>query len=249
MSQTTVTPGIQLLERFSDWQSAARLIDHTLLEPDSTRSQVIQFCEEAAAFGFASVFVHQTWAALAVSIVEGSGVRVGVPVGFPHGDSFTSVKRFEANEALRLGVSEIDMVLNIARLKSGERSQVQSDIVAVSNTVHSAGGLVKVILETSLLTLDEKIIACQLSLAAGADFVKTSTGFAGEGANIDDVALMRGVVGDKMGVKASGGIRTAGDVLAMVNAGANRIATSAGMRILQELGAPVTDTSPKVLAY
>src|SRR5437588_3076654 len=152
MSQTTVTPGVQLLERFPDWQSAARLIDHTLLEPDATRSQVIQFCEEATAFGFASVFVHQTWAALAVSIVEGSGVRVGVPVGFPHGASLTSVKRFEADEALRLGISEIDMVLNIARLKSGERTQVQSDIVAVTNVVHDAGGIVKVILETSLLT-------------------------------------------------------------------------------------------------
>ena len=249
MSQITVTPGVQLLERFSDWQSAARLIDHTLLEPDATRSQVTQVCEEAAVFGFAAVFVYQTWAALAVAILDGSRVRVGVPVGFPHGASFTSVKRFEAEEALRVGVSEIDMVLNVARLKSGERAQVQSDILNVAGTVHDGGGILKVILETSLLTIDEKIVACQLALAAGADFVKTSTGFAGGGATIDDVALMRGVVGDKMGVKASGGIRTAAEVLAMVNAGANRIGTSSGMQILQDLGASVPAGSRKSALY
>jgi deoxyribose-phosphate aldolase len=239
MSQLIATPGVQFLEKFPDWQSAARLIDHTLLESDATRSEVIRFCEEAVAFGFASVFVHQSWAALAVSVTSGSGVKVGVPIGFPHGASLTTVKRMEAEEAFRLGASEIDMVLNIGRLKSGDRASVQADIVGVRQVVHANGGVLKVILETSLLTIDEKIVACQLSLAAGADFVKTSTGFAGGGATVDDIALMRGVVGDRMGVKASGGIRSAANALAMTNAGADRIGTSAGLEIIHELGAPI----------
>lgn len=249
MSQVTISAGVALLEKFPDWQSAARLIDHTLLEPDVRRSQVIQLCEEAAAYGFASVFVNQTWAALAASIVAGSGVKLGVPVGFPQGASLTSVKRFEAEEALRVGATELDMVLNLGRLKSGDRAHVQADIRGVAELVHDNGGIVKVILETSLLTIDEKIVACQLSLAAGADFVKTSTGFAGGGATIDDVALMRGVVGDRMGVKASGGIRSAGDALAMVNAGANRIGTSSGVSIILDLGAPVAPAAKQSSVY
>ena len=238
MSQLTISAGVEFLEKFPDWQYAARLFDHTLLEPDATRSQIVQLCEEAAAFGFAAVFVHQTWVALAWSIVAGSGVKVGVPVGFPQGASLTSVKRHEAEEALRIGASEIDMVLNIGRLKSGDRALVQNDIVGVSRLVHANGGTLKVILETSLLTIDEKIVACQLSLAAGADFVKTSTGCAGGGATVDDIALMRGVVGDKMGVKASGGIRSAAEALTMINAGASRIGTRSAVSIVHELGAP-----------
>ncbi len=249
MSQLTTIPGLQLVDRFPDWQFAARLIDHTLLEPDATYSQVVNFCEEGAAYGFASVFVHQTWAALAASIVSGTRVKIGVPVGFPLGASLTSVKRFEAEEALRLGASEIDMVLNIGRLKSGERAQVRADIHGVAEVVHGNGGMLKVILETSMLTIDEKIVACQLALAAGADFVKTGTGFAGGGATIEDIALMRGVVGDKMGVKASGGIRSASDMLAMVNAGANRIGTSAGTAIIHELGAPSLAIPNELSAY
>src|SRR5436309_8550554 len=173
MSQATISPGIPLLERFPDWQSAARLIDHTLLDPDATKSQVLRFCDEAVDYGFASVFVQPTWTALAVSAVAGSGVKIGAPVGFPQGASLTSVKRFEAEEALRLGASEIDMVLNIGRLKSGDRSYVFSDISGVAEVIHAAGGTLKVILETCFLTIDEKIVACQLSEAAHADFVKT----------------------------------------------------------------------------
>src|SRR5436305_4660963 len=237
MSQVTITPGIAVLGRFPDWQSAARLIEHTLLDPDATRSQVIQFCQDAVAYGFASVFVHPSWTALAVSVVAGSDVRVGAPVGFPQGASLTSVKRFEAEESLRLGASEIDMVLNVGRLKSGDRTYVFADISGVAEVIHAAGGTLKVILETCFLTIDEKIVGCQLSEAAHADFVKTSTGFAGGGSTIDDIALMRGVVGERLGVKASGGIRSAADALAAVNAGANRIGTSAGGDIIRELGA------------
>jgi deoxyribose-phosphate aldolase len=249
MSQVTITPGIAFLDRFPDWQSAARLIDHTLLDPDATKSQVLQFCDEAIDYGFASVFVQPTWTALAVSAVAGSGVKIGAPVGFPQGASLTSVKRFEAEEALRLGASEIDMVLNIGRLKSGDRSYVSADIAGVAEVVHAAGGRLKVILETCFLTIDEKIVACQLSEAAHADFVKTSTGFAGGGSTIDDIALMRGVVGERLGVKASGGIRTAADALAAVNAGASRIGTSAGVEIIRELGARTDSASNPVSSY
>jgi deoxyribose-phosphate aldolase len=249
MSQVTISPGVALLDRFPDWQSAAKLIDHTLLDPDATKSQVVDFCEAAVAYGFASVFVQPTWTALAVALVAGSGVRVGAPVGFPQGASLTSVKRFEAEEALRLGASEIDMVLNIGRLKSGDRAQVLSDIAGVAEVVHAAGGTLKVILEACFLTIDEKIVACQLSEAAHADFVKTSSGFAVGGSTIDDIALMRGVVGERLGVKASGGIRSAADALAAVNAGANRIGTSAGVEIICELGARIGPGSPPFSGY
>jgi deoxyribose-phosphate aldolase len=236
MSQSTLAhpaEGVQL-----SWQETARRIDHTLLKPEATRQQIITLCEEAAAFHFACAFVHQVWAPLAVSILRGTGVKVGVPAGFPHGASFTSVKRLEALEALKLGASEVDMVLNIGALKSGDKKTVENDIAGVAAVVHANGGILKVILETSLLSLDEKLIACQLALVANADFVKTSTGFAGGGATVDDIALMRGVVGDNAGVKASGGVRSATDATAMIQAGANRIGTSAGVAIVRDLGAP-----------
>jgi deoxyribose-phosphate aldolase len=245
MSESTLTLPAEATAQLS-WQDAAKLIDHTLLKPEATRDQIIRLCEEAAAYGFACAFVHQTWAPLAVSVLRGTGVKVGVPVGFPQGASFTTVKRFEADEALRVGASEVDMVINIGALKSGDRKVVSRDIEGVAEIVHAGGGLLKVILETSLLSLDEKLVACQLSLAAKADFVKTSTGFAGGGATVDDIALMRGVVGDKAGVKASGGVRTAADALAMVHAGANRIGTSAGVAIVRDLGAP--ELSPAQLS-
>jgi deoxyribose-phosphate aldolase len=240
MSQTTLTHPAEVAPL--SWQEAARLIDHTLLKPEATREQVIKLCEEAATFSFACAFVHQIWAPLAVSILRGTGVKVGVPAGFPQGASFTSVKRFEALEALKVGVAEVDMVLNIGALKSGDKKTVENDIAGVAEVVHTNGGILKVILETSLLSLDEKLVACQLALAARADFVKTSTGFAGGGATVDDIALMRGVVGDKAGVKASGGVRTPADAMAMVHAGANRIGTSAGVAIVRDLGAPAYGT-------
>jgi deoxyribose-phosphate aldolase len=235
MSQTLTHPAevAQL-----SWQEAAQLVDHTLLKPEATREQVIRLCEEAAAYSFACAFVHQVWAPLAVSVLRGTSVKVGIPAGFPQGASFTSVKRLEALEGLKIGAAEVDMVLNIGALKSDDKRAVEADIAGVAEIVHGNGGILKVILETSLLSLDEKLVACQLALAASADFVKTSTGFAGGGATVDDIALMRGVVGDKAGVKASGGVRTAADALAMVQAGANRIGTSAGVAIVRALGAP-----------
>lgn len=236
MPSTVLTAPVT--QELTSWESVASIIDHTLLKPEATRQQVEGLCREAAHYRFACAFVHQIWAAAAVSILQGSGVKVGVPVGFPQGASFTAVKRFEALESLKIGAYDIDMVLNIGALKSGEHKAVEADIRGVAEIVHDFGGILKVILETSLLSLDEKIVACQLSVAAGADYVKTSTGFAGGGATVDDIALMRGVVGEKLGVKASGGVRSANDAMAMVKAGASRLGTSAGVSIVKELGAP-----------
>ncbi len=220
------------------WQEVAHVIDSTLLRADTSRAQVVHLCEEAAHFGFASVFVHPSYVALAVNLLRNTPVKVGTPVGFPLGAALTTVKRFEAREALRLGADELDMVMNIGALKSGNRGVVQADVSGVVDIAHEAGAVVKVILETSLLTLEEKIAACELAVAARADFVKTSTGDATGGATVDDVALMRGVVGSRAGVKAAGGIRTAGDVARMLAAGADRIGTSTAAAIMAELGAP-----------
>ncbi|MBI2682921.1 MAG: deoxyribose-phosphate aldolase [Acidobacteriales bacterium] len=236
MSHSTLSPSIVVPS--GPLSVLASCIDHTLLEPDVTGAQIERHCAEALEHGFACVFVNPCWAALSAHLLHGSSVRVGVPIAFPLGASTTSTKRIEAEEALRLGATEIDMVLNIGALRSGDRNLVEQDIRGVSEVVHSGGGLLKVILETALLTLDEKLVACQLAMAAGADYVKTSTGFGPGGATADDVALMRGVVGDKLGVKASGGIRTAADALAMLQAGASRIGTSAGVSILQGLSSP-----------
>ncbi len=222
----------------NDWRAIARVIDHTLLRPEATRAQIIRVCEEAVHFGFNAVFVHPSYVAVAGKILRDTPVKVGTPIGFPQGATLTTVKRFEALEALRLGAHELDMVLNIGALKSGCAEFVGSDICAVVEVAHDAGAIVKVILETCLLTRDEKIQACELAVAAGADFVKTSTGLAGGGATVDDVKLMRSVVGKRTGVKASGGIRRAAELQAMLEASANRIGTSSGVAIMAELGAP-----------
>ena len=223
----------------ADWRQIAAVIEHTLLKPDATRDQVEKLCQEAAKYRFACAFVHQVWASTAVAILAGTGVSVGVPVGFPQGASFTTIKRMEAFEALKMGVQDVDMVINIGALKSGDRTTVENDIRGVAEVTHAFGGTLKVILETAMLTLEEKLLACQISVVAGADYLKTSTGFGGGGATIDDVALMRGVAGDKLGVKASGGVRTAQDALAMIRAGASRLGTSAGVTIVKELGADI----------
>jgi len=236
--QTPVVPGAEAKRGSRSWLSIAQAIDHTLLKPDATRQQIVQLCEEAARYKFASACVNQCWVALAASILHGTGVKVDTTAGFPLGAQLTTVKRYETAELIRLGAGEIDMVLNLGALKSGDRTLVQADIAGVTEVAHDGGAMVKVILETSLLTLDEKIIACELSVAAQADFVKTSTGFAGGGATVEDVALMRGVVGQRAGVKASGGIRTAANALAMLEAGADRLGTSSAIPILRELGAP-----------
>ena len=222
---------------FLDWAEVARFIDHSRIQPGVTQPQVISLCEEALHFSFASVFVNPTHVAMVASRLRSSAVKVGSTVGFPLGANLTSTKRAEAADLVLLGAQELDMVINIAALKAKDRVLVENDIRAVAEVAHGAGAILKVILETCLLTVDEKILACELAVAAGADFVKTSTGLNGAGATVDDVALMRGVVGNRAGVKASGGIRTAEGLAAMVKAGANRVGTSSGLQIMQELGA------------
>ncbi|HXX20499.1 MAG TPA: deoxyribose-phosphate aldolase [Candidatus Acidoferrum sp.] len=215
------------------WQGIARIIDHTNLRPDATPSHIVRLCEEAREFGFGSVMINPCYVELSCSQLRGSPVKVGAVVGFPLGATLTSVKVFEAAEAMKLGAREIDMVMNIGALKGSERELVLADIRAVVDLVHAQAGLAKVILETGLLTGEEKVQACELSERAGADFVKTSTGFLGGVATVEDVALMRRTV--KIGVKASGGIRTASDARAMIEAGANRLGTSSGVSIIREL--------------
>ena len=215
------------------WQGIASIIDHTLLRPEATPSQVIRLCQEAREFRFCSVMVNPCYVSLASSQLQGSDVKIGAVVGFPLGATLSSVKVFEAAETMKLGAREIDMVMNIGALKAGEREVVSADIRAVAEVVHAQKALLKVILETGLLTNDEKLLACELAEKAEADFVKTSTGFLGGVATVEDVALMRRAV--KIGVKASGGIRTAADARAMIEAGANRLGTSSGVNIIREL--------------
>lgn len=221
-----------------DWRSAACVIDHTLLHPDATHDRIVQLCREAAAYGCAAVCIHPCWVPLAVSLLRPTPVKVCSVVGFPHGATLTSVKRTEAAELLRLGADELDMVINIGALKSGDSARVLADIRGVAEIARTAGALLKVILETALLTRDEKILACRISLEAGVDFVKTSTGFAEAGATVEDVALLRQTVGNRAGVKASGGIHTAAQFAAMLAAGADRIGASDSVAILRQLGAP-----------
>jgi deoxyribose-phosphate aldolase len=226
-----------------DWRQAARIIDHTLLKPDATRAQLTRLCCEAAAYGFYSVCVNPANIAHCHAELRGTGVAVCAVIGFPLGATTTTAKLAEASDALRLGARELDMVLNIGALKGGEHEMVQMEMRALARLCHASGARLKVILETALLTHEEKILACNLALAAEADFVKTSTGFAtipsgASGATVEDVELMRSVVGERMGVKASGGIRGARELLAMVEAGANRIGASASVAIVREFGAP-----------
>jgi len=225
----------QASNEFVSGQRLASMIDHTNLRPEATRDHIARLCREAREFGFAAVVVNPAYVELASSELTGSEVKVATVVGFPLGATLSSVKRFEASEALKLGAREIDMVLNIGALKSGQQELVRSDIQGVAGVTHEQGGLLKVILETVLLTDEEKKLACELSVQSGADFVKTSTGFLGGGATLADVKLMRGIVGPSIGVKASGGIRTVSEAKAMIEAGANRIGTSSGVKIIQEL--------------
>ena len=215
------------------WQDLARIIDHTNLRPEATSDQIIQLCTEAREFGFCTVMVNPCHIALVHTNLHGSDVKAAAVVGFPLGATMTSVKVFETREALKIGAREIDMVMNIGALKEGNRELVSSDIKAVADAAHGENALLKVILEMGLLTHDEKLAACEISEKAGADFVKTSTGFLGGAATIEDVALMRRAV--TIGVKASGGIRTASDARRMIEAGANRLGTSSGVNIIREL--------------
>ncbi|MGC2617683.1 MAG: deoxyribose-phosphate aldolase [Acidobacteriaceae bacterium] len=218
-------------------EQLAAAIDHTLLKPEATREQVVQLCREAAEHRFACAMVNPGWTALAYSELAGTGIPVGVVVGFPLGASLGSTKREEAATLVKLGAHDVDMVINVGLLKSGESQALQQEIHGVVEVVHDAGAIVKVILETCLLSVEEKLRASDLAIAAGADFLKTSTGFSMGGATPQDVALMRGVAGGRCGVKASGGIRTLADARKMLEAGANRIGASAGVAILAELKA------------
>jgi len=214
------------------------MIDHTLLKPEGTRAQIEKLCAEAGKYEFASVCVNGVWVPLAAQLLHGTPVKVCTVVGFPLGATPTSVKRFEAAELIRAGAQEIDMVMNVGAMKSGDRARVEADIHGVADAVHKSGASLKVILENVLLTEDEKVAACEICVATGAEFVKTSTGFSSGGATAEDVALMRKTVGSRAGVKAAGGIRTAADFRKMVDAGANRIGASASLAILKELGMP-----------
>jgi len=214
-----------------DWAS---LIDHTLLKPEASEADIRRLCDEAAQFGFASVCVNPTWVKRAAEILRGTGVPVCTVIGFPLGATLPDVKAYEARRAIFNGAREVDMVINVGALKSGDDCSVEDDIRAVVEAGHENGVLVKVIIETALLTDEEKVRACLASKNAGADFVKTSTGFAKGGATVEDVSLMRRTVGSALGVKASGGVKGIDDARAMFEAGATRIGASVGVKIAQE---------------
>lgn len=214
--------------------NVAAMIDHTLLKPDASRAEVETLCREAAQFHFATVCVNPTWVATCARLLRGTPVKVTSVVGFPLGATTPDVKNYETRRALFDGAGEIDMVINVGALKSGDLRTVEHDIEGVAAPCREAGAVSKVIIEAALLTDEEKVTACTLSKAAGADYVKTSTGFGPGGATVADVALMRRVVGEEMGVKAAGGVRDLESVKAMIAAGATRIGASAGVRIVQE---------------
>lgn len=231
-------------QALSSSAALAAVLDHTLLKPDATRAQVMQLCQEAAEHRFACAMVNPYWTAVAADALTGTGVPVGVVIGFPLGATLSASKRDEAARVVKLGAHDVDMVLNVGLLKSGTKEDfeaVRQDIRGVVELAHGGGAIVKVILETCLLTFEEKLRASELALAAGADYLKTSTGFASGGATTDDIALMRGVAGSRAGVKASGGIRSLADATAMLQAGASRIGASASVRILGELSGRVQE--------
>ena len=220
----------------------AGMIDHTLLKPDATATEVEKLCSEAKKYNFASVCINPSYVALCAKLVKGTEVKVCTVIGFPLGATSTASKAFETEQAIRDGAQEVDMVMNVGMLKSGEYEYVENDIFAVVSTAKRYRMLTKVILETGFLSDEEKIKACVLAKRAGADFVKTSTGFGKGGATVGDIALMRRVVGSAMGVKASGGVRSREDALAMVASGADRIGASASVKIVS--GEAVAD-APK----
>lgn len=221
-----------------DWAS---LIDHTLLKPEASESDIKKLCNEAIEFGFASVCVNPSWVKRAAEFLRGSTVPVCTVIGFPLGATLPDVKAYEARRSIFNGAREVDMVINIGALKSGDDCAVEDDIRAVAEAAHENGVLLKVIIETALLTDEEKVRACLASKNAGADFVKTSTGFAKGGATADDVALMRRTVGRNLGVKASGGVKGIEDARAMFEAGATRIGASVGVKIAQEASGVKSD--------
>jgi deoxyribose-phosphate aldolase len=218
-------------------RALAGVIDHTLLKPEATREQIAKLCEEANRYRFACAMVNPVWVSTAVGVLSGTGIPVGVVIGFPLGASLVSTLRQEAAALTRLGARELDMVIPIGQLKSGNHHAVHHAVHAAATVAHHHGALLKVILETALLSVEEKLRGGEIAILGGADFLKTSTGFASAGATPADVALLRGLAGARCGVKASGGIRTLADVRALLEAGANRIGASASVAIVRELGA------------
>jgi deoxyribose-phosphate aldolase len=222
-------------------REVARYIDHTLLKPDATRDEILKVCEEGVRYGFASVCINPIWVREAACALRGSGVKVCTVIGFPLGANAPDTKSYEARRAIFDGASELDMVINVGALKSGDHDLVSRDIRGIVEVAHEVGYICKVIIETALLTDDEKVSACLIAKEAGADFVKTSTGFSTGGATVADVALMRRAVGGQMGVKASGGVRDLKQAQEMIRAGATRIGASVGVKIIQEVaGSPVS---------
>jgi deoxyribose-phosphate aldolase len=215
-------------------EDIAKLIDHTLLKPEATAGQIRALCEEAAHFGFASVCINPCYVPLAADLVRGSTVKVCTVVGFPLGATLAPVKVFETEQALKNGAEEIDMVINVGALKSSDNEAVEADICGVVDASHRGDAICKVILEMALLTGEEKIRACRAAMNCDADYVKTSTGFGPGGATVEDVALMRSIVGPEMGIKAAGGIRTLAALEAMLAAGATRIGSSSGVKIIED---------------
>ena len=227
-------------------EAVASLIDHTLLKPEATQADIVRLCAEALEYKFASVCINPCWVSVAAEALDGSPVRVCTVIGFPLGANDPRTKCAEADLAMSRGAQEIDMVQNIGALRSGDYHLVYKEIGDIAEVAHSYGGFLKVILETCLLSEQEKINVCGFAKQSHADFVKTSTGFSTGCATVADVALMRRAVGEKMGVKASGGIRTLEQLRAMVAAGANRIGASAGVSIMRELNADLPGPFPIV---
>jgi deoxyribose-phosphate aldolase len=213
--------------------SLPHMIDHTLLKPEATQDQIAQLCYEARKYGFASVCINPGNVKLCAELLKGSGIPVCTVVGFPLGATSTEAKVFETQQAIRDGATEVDMVINVGALKSRDYESVERDIASIARICHANNAILKVIIEAALLIDEEKVVACQLAKVAGADFVKTSTGFGPGGATVEDVALMRRVVGPTMGIKAAGGIRTYEDAQKMIAAGATRIGASASIKIVQ----------------
>ena len=237
-STAPLTPAAFAAQSLSSPRQLAAVIDHTLLKPDATHAHVLQLCREAAEHGFACAMVNPTWAEAAVQALAGTGIPVGAVVGFPLGSNSAETKLAEAEQLLRAGVHDVDVVLNVGRLKSGRPEDLRlitSELRSLADRVHAHGGILKVILETCLLSFEEKLRAADLVLAAGADFLKTSTGFSSGGATVDDIHLLHDKAAGQAEVKASGGIRSLADATSMLRAGATRIGASASVRILHEL--------------
>ncbi|MGP0222652.1 MULTISPECIES: deoxyribose-phosphate aldolase [unclassified Paenarthrobacter] len=217
----------------SNQAGIASYIDHTLLKPEASEAEILKVCAEAVEYKFKSVCVNPIWVKTVAKALKGSGVLTCAVVGFPLGATPTDVKAFEARGAVLDGANEIDMVVNMASARENDKGALVEDIAAVAETVHAGEAILKVIIETSMLTDEQKVTACQAAVEAGADFVKTSTGFNGGGATVEDVALMRSTVGPGVGVKASGGVRSLADAQAMIAAGATRIGASSGIAIVK----------------